>query len=158
MGGRRPSDDDDDLDSLLADITGGLDDFGADDDPFAEEEPDDIPRHGMLPDGRTSDEAAATRELNAFQRAARSTAARMEEENDGEFYAVVVFASRQQRDGFIHGLQVGWEDEVGMIDGIALARKLGVSLPPTPPPQRHRSGKKWAQLPAVRTLRPGAGE
>lgn len=105
---------------------------------------------GMAPDGRTNAEVACVAELSEFQVAARKVEQSMAQENDGAYYACVVFPSKAHRTAFFASIAVpldGW-----MADGMRVAAAVHIALPPVVPNKKFRSGKVWAALPAVRRL------
>lgn len=68
-------------------------------------------------------------------------------QNDFTFWSAIYFKTRAQRDAFLTAM--GWEtdpDDSRVIDGVTLAKKMGLTLPPAPslwdaPPKRI-----WASL------------
>lgn len=93
----------------------------------------------------------------AFRTAAQREKALTDASTDGAFYFVVCFLSSEQRDAFLKG--AGWEslaeeDFDYYLDGLALAKRMGI---PVPSCQlkfvEEQDKKRWSSLPAIRRVK-----
>lgn len=148
----------DDLEALLAAGSTDLDDFDTARDMDAVDDLDlSEPEESGAEDDRPFAEIAREelKELeeerlkrDAFHRARKAEQATRDDVGDSDFFACIVFQSKKQRDEFLR--KVGWQrllEERQFIDGLLLARHLGVSIEePTPKPLRHRSNRKLLEL------------
>lgn len=75
------------------------------------------------------------RVVNAFDAADNNGRDEYRVANDHEFYLVVVFQSREQKEEFLR--QAGW-DELGdkYLDGLEVAQRLALNVPPIALPNR----------------------
>jgi hypothetical protein len=90
---------------------------------------------------RTLTEAEAS-----FHERRKAEEQRMEAATDTEYWVAVCFQTREQRDAFVAGLGLP-DTEEKYADGVALAAKVGITLPPGPTWQtRTKSAAKFAAL------------
>lgn len=97
-------------------------------------------------------EGEAKRELSELEQGfiarAQAENARMEAATDSEYWCCLVFQSREQLDTFIAA--TGWGDvDERYHDGQAIAKKLGVALPPGPKFSKPRIDSVWAGLSTI---------
>lgn len=73
----------------------------------------------------------ASDEVKEYVSARASQQANIDADRDADFYAVVIFQSKEQRDAFCQAmrLKLDWSNYV---DGRKLAEKCGVTLPEAP--------------------------
>jgi hypothetical protein len=128
------------------------DPFGAAADPFAE--PEDPIGDIEYPGTADGDLAATLGAVsNAFRERARAEAARFEAATDSEYWCALVFETRAQKEAFLAAL--GWLARGDKyLDGVALAKRNGIPLPPAHVPYRASKGDK--KLDAISLPLPGA--
>lgn len=87
--------------------------------------------------------AEQDRQLSEASRLGKLRSEKWKAEADCDFYAVVVFRSREQRDAFLS--QCGQRAEM-VVNGLDLARNIGKTLPPNPPLSSRKIVDRWRQL------------
>lgn len=70
--------------------------------------------------------------LKGFKARASNEEDRFELATDGAFYACLVFPSTQIRDAFFDAVKCPEAKDFNFINGVHLAERMGVTLPPTP--------------------------
>lgn len=85
---------------------------------------------------------------NAFEARLRDQRKKVADIGDSEFWTTIVFDSREQRDAFLtHFGVLDLGDK--FVDGVLLAERIGVKLPPTVPiPSTIRVSSRLADLSA----------
>jgi hypothetical protein len=128
------------LDAMSAGLSGGglsLSEEGLTLDESEAPDPDD-PLAGLNADNNaksTEDGMAADLEVieSAFAKRGKHDLKRFELVTDTEYWFALHFDTREQKEAFLKVL--GWDslDSDKYLDGVELARRLGIPLPPTPP-------------------------
>ena len=84
---------------------------------------------------KTAEAEAALGEIErGFRERRKTEAKRFEDATDSEFWFAVCFDSREQKEAFLKALQwtLAADGADKYLDGVALARKLGLQLPASP--------------------------
>lgn len=125
----------DDMDDILA----TSDDGGAESDGFFA----DTPYTGTV-EGDGKPEANAL--LKGFKDRAKREATRMADAVDDEYWVAVIFQTRAQKEAWLTALGV-IQDGDKYIDGLPVARAMGIKLPAASAPQtKFRSSGKFEKL------------
>jgi hypothetical protein len=82
--------------------------------------------------------------LKGFKERAAEEAKRFDEEGESDFYSVLCFASRAQRDEFASKIGIK-QDDNQYLDGLKVAAKFGINIESTTPPLRrtHSFGSEY---------------
>jgi hypothetical protein len=120
-------------------------------DPFAAVAADvkagEAPNGGKPGDSEGGSEADLSELLKGFKSRARTEDDRMALAVDGAFYAVLVFPSTEIRNAFFTNAQCDEANDLNFINGVHLAQRLGIPLPPTPSMSgKGRSAGPWLAL------------
>lgn len=88
-------------------------------------------------------------ELDGMARRALVEKERFADATASSFYACLIFQSDEQRDAFIEAMK--WRDaqddeDPCFLDGLEIAKRIGVALPATPPERKTQSRKRWERL------------
>lgn len=81
----------------------------------------------------------------AFKAAAKGEVDRYRDAFDTEFWFAVYFQTREQKEAVLERLGA-LRDGDKYVDGVAFAKALGITLPPSPPPVIPRINKRWVDL------------
>lgn len=66
---------------------------------------------------------------------------------DTGYWTVLVFQTREQKDEFLSGVGVPLDDGDKYVDGLKVAKKLGIKIEsPTPPMPKFKISPRWAKL------------
>lgn len=97
-------------------------------------------------DMEEASEAEVTSVLAKVRENAAKSQARIEANTTSQYYFTVVFLDRKQRDAFLNA--TGWvEFGKRCVDGIALAKKLGVTLPESAyQPQAWNGDRRYGEI------------
>jgi len=74
-----------------------------------------------------TEEEDSKQELSAYFTSLKKESKSYENRNNSNYWGCIIFDTKAQRDAFFEA--IGWDVQAPYIDGVVLARKLGIELP-----------------------------
>jgi hypothetical protein len=88
-------------------------------------------------------------QISGMAKRAVQESERFNDATDSSFYCSLVFQTSEQREAFVEAMK--WidycdDEDPCYIDGVSVARSMGIALPATPPVRQQQTRKRWEAL------------